>query len=248
MKTWILACKAELLKMKKSSFIWIHLAVPILGALVVACYYSMSNFSPMDKFTMYVVLVGSAFPTMIAIVSAMLLEPEEETAFRWLLMAPHRSVYFGAKLLFLNLFGAVASILSLVFAVVFRIYTIPVSLFWKLLLLLLLSNILLYAIHSWLFLQFGKSISVFLGVCGTIVSMIFLTGLGDGLWKWIPCSMAARGMNLLVFLNSTVSMEEEMAYRIDFSGLYPICIVEIGMVLILLFLWLSRWEGRKVYE
>ena len=117
--------------------------------------------------------------------------------------------------------------------------------------LICIPNLMLYAIHIFLFLRFGKNLSVFAGICGTLLAMVFLTGLGDGIWKYVPRCMGTRASNLVILdagAKASNDFVSRQLYLQDFKGFPISCFVETIFILIFFFLWIQKWEGRKVYE
>lgn len=247
MKKYWFAIKAEIIKLKRSRFFLTHILVPLAGAVLFSFYLKNRNWDETMKLSTYLTAIAAAFPFMISIVTAMNIQIEEDNSFMWMLQAAERKTVLFSKLVVLNVMGcfSVAFAFFLGIAFGFASFFVPA---WKLFLFLCMPNVILYAFHMMLSLQFGKSVSVFLGICGTIISMLFLTGLGDGIWKFVPGSMAARACNELILLGDPAYSDRAAIYKADLSGFFLICGIEIILMILLLALWFSHWEGRKVYE
>lgn len=101
----------------------------------------------------------------------------------------------------------------------------------------LFSNLFLYLLHVPIAFRFGSSISVFLGISGTILAGFFENAIGDKIWPIIPWEWGVR------FLKN----------YFDFSSVPilggVICLIIITViVLVLSILWFSRWEGKVIQE
>lgn len=219
--------------------------------MVVALYNRMSVRGMEDQFTMYMTLVAAAFPFMIAMVTSISFQVEEENNFYHLLSAKNRNIVLLSKLTVLFGMGCFSAVLALILCPLIMKQSYSIILFLRLFMVICIPNVILYMVHGFLFLRLGKTISIFVGICGTLIGFVFLTGLGDRIWKYIPYSMGIRGTNLLILL-STESMENfvqrKPLYLEDISGLDVNCTIEIIIVAVLLMLWFCHWEGRKVYE
>lgn len=247
----IWAVKAECLKYKKTSFYLIHFLIPLTGAIVMWLYLKGAGWGVEGALIGYLSIVASAFPFMIAVVTEIAIQREEQSSFLLLLSAPSRRNVFLAKYLILNFWGALAAFLSIAAFLALEQVQISVWLFMAIFGALVLQNLLLYLIHMFLSLQFGKSVSIFWGICGTIISMIFLTGLGERIWRFAPQSWGARLCNYLLVLFFTpqggdMAQKKIMLLELDTFPAYAG--TELLVCIGLLCIWFMRWEGRRVYQ
>ena len=85
--------------------------------------------------------------------------------------------------------------------------------------------------------HFGSSISVLLGISGTILAGFFENALGDKIWPIIPWEWGVRFLkNYFDFSNAPI-----------FLGIISMIIIT-SIVLVLSLLWFSRWEGKVIQE
>lgn len=68
--------KADFIKMKHTSFYWIHICVPIIGILIFLGYYSFSIAGSIGKVNGYLDALSLVFPVVIGIVCSMVIEQE----------------------------------------------------------------------------------------------------------------------------------------------------------------------------
>jgi ABC-2 type transport system permease protein len=115
--------------------------------------------------------------------------------------------------------------------------TAPVGSYFFLFQLFLLSNLFLYLLHIPIAFRFGSSISVLLGISGTILAGYFENAIGDKIWPIIPWEWGVR------FLENYFDVSSAPV----FPGVIAL-IMMTSMVLILSLLWFSRWEGNVIQE
>jgi ABC-2 type transport system permease protein len=91
--------------------------------------------------------------------------------------------------------------------------------------------------------QFGTGASIGLGIAETLISALTLTGLGEGIWKWIPCSWGVRLCDY--YLKWKDSGENITIYMKEFQNGTTICFVMTVLLLLSSFLWFHYFEGRN---
>ena len=244
--------KADLYKLKHTSIVWIHLIIPILGAMAFLLYYSNSSWEAISKFSGYFEAIAIAFPLIIGLVSSMVIEQEEQGDFKELITSTTwRGTALISKLILLIIGGTVSIIIALaIFAVGFQCVlkqgTLPIKCYVQVGASLLLGNIFLYIIHTYLSLQLGKGASIGLGIIGSLISTIMITGLGDRVWRFIPWSWGVRLCDYRILKEIDISTYSLCAGEIKL-GLINIISSTIAVIAIILF-WFASWEGRKVVE
>ena len=103
--------------------------------------------------------------------------------------------------------------------------------------MLLLNNVFLYLLHIPIAFRFGSSISVLLGISGTILAGYFENMIGDKIWPIIPWEWGVRFLeNYFGFSDTPV-----------FAGIISLIVIT-PIVLILSILWFGRWEGKVIQE
>ncbi len=241
--------RAELLKTKRTPFLLTHLIVPIIISGIFLAYYTYSPWGFNDRVTAYLQAVACGFPIIIGLVCAMAAEQEANAGhFQEMLTASKTKIIaFLSKLLLLLLFSFGAILLSMgIFSVGFiellHEDTFGYQFYFIAGCILFVSFAFLYILHFFISLQFGKGASIGLGIVGSLMVALLLTGLGNGIWSFIPYGWGGH----------FVSLWEMKASGLDLST------VEIGLqegiiasvcgtllALVLSCLWFWKWEGRK---
>lgn len=192
--------------------------------------------------------VGIAFPMVISILCAKSVALEEGGHFQTFLgMTTRRAYAFLAKWMALlvlacfAVFGAVG-----IFAVgewFFLknteispvVYAISALLLWA-------GGIPLYAEHLFVNLRFSRAVSMGVAVTESLVSALFLTGLGDGIWQFVPAAFSARGSMVYftetLFPGAALYTRAKMWQMTVTGGLIGTAVCVIIMV------WFHFYEGR----
>ncbi len=99
-------------------------------------------------------------------------------------------------------------------------------------------------LHLFLNLAFSKNISLCVGTAELLIAALFLTGLGEGLWQFFPCSWGGRwsGYLLLRWKGRAVMDAGMMRY-----GVCTGVAVTAGMWAVIL-LWFYFYEGRQRHD
>lgn len=198
MKNIINNVKGNAYKILHSKILLVHILVPTVAVLIFGAYYSYSLWSEAEKVLAYMQVIAMAFPLMIAIVITMLYEMDLRSGgFANLLMVPYSKItaHLG-NLLPMLLLGFCAEAYAIVgFGCVFRRmgYTgIPILVYFEFALMMFGANISVYILQYIICYEFGKGISLGVGVLGTLLSPLLCMGIGDRIWKYIPCSYGIR--------------------------------------------------------
>jgi len=186
--------KADFMKMRRTSFYWIHIIMPIIGIIIFCGYYSSSVWAFESKVLAYLEAISIVFPFSIGILCSMVVEQEfmagkfkEILSTEW---GKRKSIL--SKIIMLLLMGLFSLILAIgVFLVGFQFIlkqnVLPFSFFVYSTLFIFASQIFLYLFHLWLSFFLGKGASIGMGIFESLCAALLLTGLGDGLWYFVPC-------------------------------------------------------------
>jgi len=239
---------SELYKMKRTPIPWLHFFVPLIGALAFLWYFSVtSNTNPLGKVTGFIEVLCMAFPLVIGLICGQIADQEEQAGNYQVILseASSRRIAYISKLLLLLLLSG----LSLTFTVgIFSagINAVPTWLYFHIVLAAWGANMFLYILHLFIGLRFGRSASIGLGVLGSLISALMMTGLGDGIWHWIPWAWSARLCGDIVF--SLQNPSETVAVATDMQNGIIVCLVVTILSLFASLLWFQRWEGSKFNE
>ena len=236
--------KAEFVKCRHSALLYLHILVPLLGAVVFAGYFRISGWDVQTNISAYLEVLAAAFPFLIGIIVGMVVGLENQAG-HWQTMLgtiPSRPAAYIGKLSFLMLGAAGATALALgCFAAIYR--EAPLTLYLKAWILLVLAVFPLYLIHLFVGMRFGKGASMGLGIAGSLVAALMITGLGDTVWSYIPWAWGVRFMDYTVLSWSNPDVFQMVSH--DF--IIGIVIALLSSLLLFFFsiIWFRSWEGSR---
>ena len=236
--------KAEFEKCKHSAFLYIHILIPLLGAVAFAGYFHISGWDIQTNISVYLECLAVAFPFLIGIVVGMVVQLENQAG-HWQLMLgtiPSRPAAYIGKISFLMISAIEAITLALgCFAIMYQ--GVPLTIYLKAGILLVLAVFPLYLIHLFVGMRFGKGASLGLGIVGSLVMALMSTGLGDVIWKYNPWAWCIRFMDYTV-----LSWNDPSSFKLVCNGFSLCIIIALFFSLLLSFLsilWFCSWEGCK---
>lgn len=246
MRTFFRCVQADLLKARHTFLPLIHVFVPLGVAALFLGYYAMSNWNEASELSVYFEVIGGAFPIVIGLLCAKAADLEAEAgSFQTLLSSTvsRGTTWLGA--LFALLLAAAFSVALAVGTFGAGFCTAPAQLYVYAALLLIGGSVFLYILHLFVAFRFGGGASIGLGIAEMLVAFLALTGLGDGVWYYIPCTWGAR------LSASLVSAWADPGSAVWGFEIRKGLLTAGGFTLLALFLslvWFSRWEGRKNAE
>lgn len=239
--------KSDFYKLKRTPILYLHVFIPLIGAFVFLLYYSLGSKGNIENISTYLEALSIVFPLLIGLMSGMVIEQEERAGnFQMLLSSTKcKSVTYISKLIVLLLLGFFSVIIAIgVFAIGFK--NMDFMFYLKEVIILFSANILLYIFHVLITFKFGRGASIGLGICGTLLSALMITGLGDSCWQWMPWAFGVRFCDYVI-----LKIIDPLRYNIlskEVSIGILIMILEICIALISSVLWFKYWEGRESYE
>lgn len=242
--------RADFLKMKGTIFFWIHIVMPIIGIILFLSYYSFSKVDTISKVPVYIEVLSMIFPLLISVVCSSIVEQEALAGnFTELLATEHgkRKVFIG-KFCLLLICGFCSTILAVFgFAAGFHFLLgqneFPLSLYFEISLILFGCQIFMYLFHLFLNFRFSKGASIGVGIIESLLAALMLTGLGEVIWKYIPC---AWGMRLCSsFFEYRLRPDSFHALQGDTQMGVVICICSTIIAFVMSLIWFSFYEGRK---
>lgn len=246
MSTLIRCIYSDFQKFKHTSMLWIHILIPLGTAILFLAYYSASSWKPDSKISGYFELIGAAFPLVISLVCSKAIEQEGQAGnFQTMLCGiKSRAAEYSSKLIVMLLMGTLSIALAIgVFAIGFK--TAPSLIYLKAAGLLVVGSVFLYILHLFISLQHGRGASIGLGIVESLISALALTGLGDGIWYYLPCTWSARFCDDLVY--SWLNPSNTFGYA-EIQKCLTIAIPATIIAFVLSLLWFQNWEGRKSYD
>jgi len=239
--------KSEMIKAKKTAFTKMHIFIPIIGILVFYGFYFITDYDEGSRVVGFFQLLSIGFTLLISVVCSMNSNTEMQAGnyFHLLTVAGRKEKGIYAKALFLLLCGLYAVLaVSTGFGIANRFllsdYSTGLSVFIIGGLLLFFSNIFLYLFNVFLSLRFGGNIAIGTGIIGCLITTLMLTGLGDGIWIFIPYAWATRFTNIYVrYVYGYDSIGSG-----EFMAAMGICILFTVILFYLVKKWFAKWEGR----
>lgn len=246
----LLSClKADFLKTKRTSIRIAHLVIPIVTALIFIAYGSYAPWDNDVKVELYYQILGMALPFLIGLFCAILSEQERSAGcFQTMLLSSCKAIPFLSKLLLLLLFCAGALFMaSMIFGAAFHfgLQCRPVGIaFYPLAALLMFeSSIPMYLLHLYVSFRFNQGVSVSLGIAESVLSALFLTGLGESIWEYVPAAWPARMVT--TFLQGYRGALDARA-ELKQASCIGLFMITIGMAVYLF--WAYHWEGTQTAD
>ena len=195
---------ADFMKMKRLSILIAHIVIPIGIAAAFLTYYTYSPWDGYTKAITYYYVLGTGFPFLIGLFCAMSAEQELSAgSFQNMLSVSKRQIAFFSKLIILILLGTGAVLLaSVMFGMGYFFFLgqqyIHCSFYIGAAFILTGSNVFLHVLHLFLALRFNKGVTIGLGIMESLMSALLLTGLGDGIWIFIPVAWSSRFVTMFL--------------------------------------------------
>ncbi len=246
--TFFTNLKSDLYKVFRTPLWLIHVVIPVIGIVLFVWYYSFSRWDEMNKLSAYIQTLSVTLPVLIGIITSVLAEMEQKAGeFQSLLVVANpKYVTHISKLILLVLFGFASALLALVgFGMCFMCmgYTTFHLLFYvKTAILLIMSVFPIYLLQYIVSFLYGKGFSIGLGIVGGLICTLLLTGLGDGIWWYLPWGITARFSESL--LMSSLSNIEFLQYNGIIQSVIVILLFSLAFIALLILIF-NKWEGRK---
>lgn len=253
MSKLFLMMKADFIKMKNTSFYWLHMFIPIIGIAIFLGYYSYSPWDGISKVDAYSQAISIVFPIMIGIVSSMVIEQEAIAGrFKEMLGSPYgKFKSLISKICMLLFSGFISIVIAIIgfwigFQFILHQNLLPITFYAGIILIIFASQVFLYLFHIWLSLKWGSAASIGIGIFESLFSALIITNLGTGIWQWIPCGWSIRFCDyfLLKWYNPSSPLIKlpEFTEATRNSILFTII---LGVALVI---WFYFYEGRKMEQ
>lgn len=245
---------AEEIKIRRTWILWMHILMPLIGIAVFLSYYRVSMWSDWGKISGYIEVVSVICPALVGFVCALSAEQEAQAGHFQNILGTGRTRWkmLAAKLCFLLLWNLAAVSLAIGgFGIGFHFFVsetgASAGFYISVILLIWISQIFGYGFHLFLGLRFSKGITIGAGIVESVTGALMLTGLGEGIWQWLPCAWAGRLSGYWVRIASGTGIDEAFILeQMKFGGAVAAGITLIGIGA--LCWWFSRYEGRQVED
>ncbi|NFH70161.1 lantibiotic immunity ABC transporter MutG family permease subunit [Clostridium botulinum] len=252
MNTILRLMKADFIKLKRTSFYWIHICVPVIGIFIFLWYFSFSLLSSTSKVESYLEAISLTFPLIIGIVTSMVVEQESMAGgFKEILGTEYgKGRCLISKVLVLLCTGFLSTILAIGiffigFQYVLKQNTLPLNFYVYQTVIIFGSQIFLYLFHLWVSFVLGNGGSIGIGIFESLTSALMLTGLGDNLWKWIPCAWGVRFSDYFTVHWLKLGIKSNEVASIYFGTQNSIVVtILLG---VLFGVWFKFYEGTKYF-
>lgn len=243
--------KSDFYQFFHSPLLLIHLVIPLVGILLFLWSVSFSAWSEINKLSGYIQLLSCTFPVVIAAITSILSDFEQKAGSFYTLLSAPAPKYLPhlTKITMLLCFGFCSTLLALVgFGIGFRAMgycTFGLSFYLQTAILLSISVLPLYPLHYIMSFVLGNGYSLGLGFVGSLLSALFLTGLGNGIWSFLPWGIAARFSDSLLI--TRVMDIDFFTVHGMIQGILFLCIFLFVFSALFLLLF-SHWDGRKTED
>ncbi|MCC0703412.1 lantibiotic immunity ABC transporter MutG family permease subunit [Clostridioides sp. ES-S-0049-02] len=242
---------SDLIKLKRTYIVLIHFCIALVGIGLFLGYYNISGYDSISKIVAYLQVIAIAFPLLSSIMCSMCVEQEYYSGnYKHILTSsnPKYLTIISKYVILICLgFGAtLVSVLGFEFGIdtIFNNNHFTLSFYMISILILAGSNLFEYILHLFLSLRFGKGTSIGVGIVETLLSALLLTGLGDGIWQYIPCAWGVRFVSVWASFSSSKEIESIQ----EFQSIGLICGFATIFTFAILCIWFSKWEGKKSEE
>lgn len=247
MNSMIRCFKTEWLKSKHTPLLFLHVLFPIVGACVFAGYFHNSGWNEITNITTFLETIAIIFPFVVGIVVGIMVQLENGAGHFQLMLGTIRSrvaVYIG-KLLYLIILAMLSTTFCIfLFAILYPV--MPLAFYVKPLIMLILSMIPLYLISMLIGFSLGKSVSMGLGIVGSLLSALFVTGLGDFVWKFLPWGWIVRFIDYCILEYINPEQFNNASHELQIGFFYMVIFTIV--IFILSLLWFNKWEGARENE
>lgn len=235
---------ANFTKIKRTHLLLLHILPPIVITTLFFIYYASAGYRIIPDVRWFFILLQMIYPLFVSIVVPILIQLDRRINHRHnaLGLVESRSGVYLGKLGFLLFLGALGMILyELCFYVGVRFVLgfdlMPIGSYLVLFMLMFFSNGFVYLLHIPIAFRFGASLSVLLGISGTIFAGFFENAIGDVIWPFIPWEWGVR------FMKHYFSFSHELVV----PGIVSL-IIGASLVLAVSLRWFGRWEGKVIQE
>lgn len=238
---------AEAYKYRRTFIIWLHILLPAFMGIAFATYGLLApTYSWQAVTKAYFEVLGIGFPLIISIICQKSIELDKEAGnFQALLTSKKRLPLYMQKLLFLIALEILAVVIAIVsFSLLYGGLVNHLTFYLVLLFAYLLSTIFLYCLHIDLAFIFGNGLTIIVGIFDSLIAALFLTGLGDFVWKFVPCSWSSRLIGLIMAHLGIIKSVGPVIERELLNWILLLFIMTI-LIVVASLIWFNHWEGRS---
>lgn len=237
--------KSEIHRVRHTWIPWVHIILPIFYSVLffgVAKITGMKNLANYDIIKDYLVILGGVFPIICGAITYKSIDMEADAGnFQVMLQAKSRVKAYTGKIISLIIGFLFSSFFAIIiFYVLFgnqSIIEYLVEFF-----LITIGALPIYMIHLWVSLKFGGGATISLGFVETLMALLAMTGLGDKIWYFIPCTWSSR-------LSATYILGKNVTNNLHLYGEFKKWVIFgipiIIIILVISIIWFNRWDGKS---
>lgn len=236
--------RADYKKLRRLPVKAAHVMIPIGVAAVFLVYYAYVPWEYESKIEAFYQVLAMGFPFLIGVFTAVLADQELSAGmFQNMLSARRRTTAFFSKLLLLILFGTGAVMLaSVLFGTGFHFLSgereTGIGFHIAAAILLPGGNVFLYVIHFILAFALDKGVTVGVGIVESLLSALLMTGMGEGVWPFVPAAWGSRLVTLFLqkcYFHGIIGADGRLACRVC-------ALATLGSIAVFS-VWSCRWDG-----
>lgn len=259
--TFARALRAELLRLRRSGLLALHLVCALAAGLACGAYFAVAPWPTDLGLDAYVQLLGALMPLMAGIVVGLDADADRQaTRFANLLGAVSRRMALAARVVVLWVLGALALALAVgTFAGVLALsgkaapslVTCAAAAAG-----LAAGSLVLYVVCAWLALSWGRNVTIAVGATGLMLSFFSVGGLAHGLMTGeltalsagplalAPLAWATRLGSLSVELFvASPAQASAIVEQLSWSGALALVVTVLALATLLQ--WVATFEERR---
>nr|WP_069679953.1 lantibiotic immunity ABC transporter MutG family permease subunit [Clostridium taeniosporum] len=224
--------------------------MPVVGALIFLWYFSFAQWNTFSKVEGYLEAISLMFPLVIGIATSMVVEQEFMAGeFKEILGTQYgKTKCLLSKILILLCTGFLSTILAvgiffIGFQYILKQNELSLNFYINSVLIIFASQIFLYLFHLWISFILGNGGSIGISIFESLISELLITGLGEGIWQWIPC---AWGIRLIAYfsinwVNNGINPNGFASFYVGIQNSIALTI----LLAISFVVWFKSYEGTK---
>lgn len=235
---------SDFTKVKRTPVILLHVLMPAVITVLFLAYYGCAGYRIIPDVKSFFILAQICYPVFISIVVPAFIQLDRNIngAQNALGVVESRAAVYLGKLLFLLFLSSISMIICEVCFYIGNNYFLNITAmgvadYFAILLIFLFSNLFAYILHILIAFRFGPSVSVLLGIFGTIAAGLLENPIGDKIWPIVPWEWGVRFFKEYFNFQNT-----PVVYGIVFLLIVTTIMLTISIV------WFNRWEGKVIQE
>jgi ABC-2 type transport system permease protein len=245
---------ADSLKMKGSSYYPIIFGVPFFITFLFLAWCILMPCKPYDILHYYILVLCILLPASIGAVTSIPFNIEQKCGnYKEMLSTGYgRKTLLISKILLIILSDLCSLIISVfIFYILFQCilghHLLNASNYLYLVFIIFICHVIIIIFHVWISLTIGKGGSIGIGICETFINAILMTGIGNGIWQWFPCSWSVMLSHAFLACSKGIYLPLSEGIGLINNELFYFIIIT-AIFFYLLLLWFSKYEGKYYHN